>query len=66
MGRQHPDRAAWLRDILARFRERRALPGKQELQNQLQTASDHQTALELLRQLQNRERMVERKDSPEE
>jgi DNA primase len=51
---QHPDRAKWLTAILAEFRQRRALPEKQELRNQLQAASDHAQALELLRQLQNR------------
>ena len=43
-----------LDDILARFRQRRALPEKQELQNRLQAVSDHAQALELLRQLKNR------------
>jgi DNA primase len=54
VGRQHRDRRAWLEDILARFRQRRALPVKQELQNRLQAASNHAQAVELLRQLQNR------------
>lgn len=48
------DRVAWLDMLLARFRERRLLPEKQELQNQLHAASDHTEAVELLRQLQNR------------
>jgi hypothetical protein len=54
LGKRHPDRTAWLKDILARFRERRALPQKQELQNQLRAVSDHAQALDKLRQLQNR------------
>src|SRR5262249_45815927 len=54
IGRRNPDRAAWLRQVLARFEERRTRPVKQELQNQLLAASDHAEALELLRQLQNR------------
>jgi DNA primase len=54
VGRRHPDRAGWLRDLLARFRERRARPAEQEIKNRLHAASDHQAALELLRQLQNR------------
>jgi hypothetical protein len=54
IGRHNPDREAWLLQILARFRERRTRPVKQELRNQLHAASDHQAALELLRQLQNR------------
>jgi DNA primase len=53
IGRQHADRTTWLKNILARLHEQRSLPGKQELQNQLHAASDHQTALGLLRQLQN-------------
>ena len=48
------DRAAWLQDILARFRERQALPVKQELHNQLHAASDHAEAVRLLEQLQKR------------
>ena len=54
VGRRHPDRAGWLRDLLARFRERRLKPVEQAIKNQLHAASDHQAALELLRQLQNR------------
>jgi DNA primase len=54
VGRAHGDRAAWLQEILARFRERQQLPMKQELQNQLHAANDHATALELLRQLQKK------------
>jgi DNA primase len=53
-GRMHPDRQGWLRELLARFRERRLRPVTQELHNQLHAASDPAAALELLRQLQNR------------
>lgn len=53
-GRRHADRAAWLGRVLEAFRERRARPVKQELHNQLHAASDHAAALDLLRQLQNR------------
>ena len=56
VGRAHPDRPEWLRQILARFKERQELPLKQELQNQLHAANDHAAALELLQQLQNRGR----------
>jgi DNA primase len=54
IGRRHPDRSAWLDQLLKIFRERRQRPAKQELHNQLHAASDHALALELLRQLQNR------------
>jgi DNA primase len=54
MGRRNTDRQTWLRAILERFRERRDLPEKQELRNQLHAADDHAQALALLRQLQNR------------
>jgi DNA primase len=54
IGRRHPDREAWLKRLLAHFEERRARPVKQELQNQLHAASDHQAALELLRRLQTK------------
>jgi hypothetical protein len=54
VGRRNPDPADWLRQILPHFRQRRQRPVKEELQNQLQAASDHSTALGLLRQLQNR------------
>ena len=52
IGRMSPERAAWLQRLLADFRQRRRLPLKEELQNQLQAASDHTEAVELLRQLQ--------------
>ena len=52
VGSKHADREGWLRKILDLFKERRRQPAKQELQNKLQAASDHATALELLRQLQ--------------
>jgi DNA primase len=48
------DRPACLKQLLARFQERRLRLAKVELQNQLQAASDPAAALELLRQLQNR------------
>ena len=54
IGRCNPDRAAWLRPLLKHFEERRARPARQELHNQLQSAGDHEAALELLRQLTNR------------
>jgi DNA primase len=54
VGRANPDRAGWLRQLLLRFEERRARTVKQELQNQLLAAPDHQSALELLRRLQAR------------
>jgi hypothetical protein len=41
-----------LRQLLVEFRKRRLLPEKQELQNQLQAASDDKEAIRLLRQLQ--------------
>jgi len=54
VGMLNADREAWLRKILAVFRQRRLLPEKQELHNQLHAASDDAAALALLRQLQNR------------
>src|SRR5262249_51217817 len=51
-GSKNGDRQGWLRQVLARFKELRRQPAKQELQIQLQAAPDHETALELLRQLQ--------------
>jgi DNA primase len=53
VGKNNPNRTAWLGQILNEFRQRRARAEKQELRNQLQAASDHESALELLRQLQN-------------
>jgi DNA primase len=52
VGRLHPDRPGWLRKIVAAFRQRRALPEKLELHNQLHAAADHSAAVELLRRLQ--------------
>jgi DNA primase len=53
VGRAHPDRPAWLRQVLARFRERSELPAKLEIQNQLRAVSNDAQALELLRQVQD-------------
>jgi hypothetical protein len=54
VGRMNKDRPAWLQSILAAFRQRQAQSETQELQNQLHAASDHDRAVALLRQLQNR------------
>ena len=51
-GRLHANPDAWLRDLLAEFRRRRAEPGRQEVHNQLYAANDHTEAVELLRRLQ--------------
>ena len=56
LGRQHPDRAAWLRSLLAEFQRRRREPEKREIQTQLHATADHATAVELLKQLQNQPR----------
>jgi len=53
-GRHCPDRVGWLQQILDRFRERRLRPTREDLQQRLYAASDHATALELLRRLQDR------------
>lgn len=52
-GRRHSDRQTWLRQILARFQERRLRPVTQELQMRLNAVNDPAAELELLRQLQN-------------
>jgi DNA primase len=52
VGRMHRDRPAWLRQLLAVFRDRRALTETQELQNQLHAVSDHDKAVEIFRRLQ--------------
>jgi DNA primase len=54
VGLDHPNREAWLGDLLAYFRQRRARTVKQELQSQLHAASDHAAARKLLERLQNR------------
>jgi TolA-binding protein len=57
VGRNNPNRATLLRQVLDQFRDRRERIVKQQLHNQLQAANevrDHQAALELLRRLQNR------------
>jgi DNA primase len=53
LGTKNAHRNDWLRQILDHFKERRQQSRKHELQNQLQAASDHATAVERLRQLQN-------------
>ncbi len=52
-GAAQPDRQAFWQEVLNRFRQRRCQRKKQELHSQLQAADDHDTAIELLRQLQN-------------
>lgn len=52
IGRANPQRGAWLDRLLAEFRQRRLLPEKQQIQDRLQSASDHTEAVELLRRLQ--------------
>lgn len=54
IGRHSPEPAAWLQSILARFEQRRSLPQKQQLHDQLHGVNDHESAVELLRQLQKR------------
>ncbi len=54
IGRGHPDRPAWLRQLLHRFQERRLRRERQQLHDQLNAVSDHAQALELLRQLKHR------------
>jgi len=54
VGRMMVDRASALRELVAEFRKKRSVPEKEVLQNQLQAASDHTEAVELLRQLQQR------------
>jgi DNA primase len=54
VGRHLQDRPTWLQRLLAFFRERQVLTEKQELQNQLHAVSDHDKAVALLRELQQR------------
>jgi DNA primase len=53
VGRHEKDRPAWLKSILAIFRERQAKTQTQELKNQLHSADDHAQAVALLRRLQD-------------
>lgn len=52
VGRDNPDRGAWLGRLLTEFRQQRLLPEKRQIQDRLQSASDHTEAVELLRRLQ--------------
>jgi DNA primase len=54
IGREERDREYRLRQLLDHFAERRLRPMTQKLQTQLHAANDHEAALELFRQLQNR------------
>jgi DNA primase len=54
IGTANPNRARTLEALLKHFAQRRLRPALDELQNRLHAAADHQTALEVLRQLQNR------------
>jgi DNA primase len=54
VGLANQERKAWLERILKHFRELHEQTQKQELKQQMHSASDHASALELLRKLQNR------------
>ncbi len=53
VGLASPNREAWLRELLAYFRQRREKTVKQELHNQLHALDDHEAALAVLRRLAN-------------
>jgi DNA primase len=59
VGRTIQDRGQWLRKVLDGFRDRREAHGKGLLKDQLTAASDHDAALELLRQLQKRRELLD-------
>lgn len=52
VGLKHPDRTAWLAQIVAAFRDRRTSRDKRSLKSQLQATGDPAAAMELLRKLQ--------------
>jgi DNA primase len=52
VGRHHPDRPAWLRQVLQRFRERREARVSRDLQGKLNATQDPEAAFELLRRIQ--------------
>jgi DNA primase len=52
VGRQHPDRPGWLRQILRRFHERRAARAAKAVQGQLNAVTNPDEAMQLLRKLQ--------------
>ncbi len=54
VGLTHGDRSGWLRQILERFRERRATRRAVEVQGKLNATTDDEAAFALLRQLQQR------------
>jgi DNA primase len=54
IGRMIADRPGALSGLVSEFKKKRSASEKQELQNQLQAASDHTEAVELLKQLQQR------------
>ena len=58
VGLLHPDRPAWLRRILAVIRERQVMTETQKLQNRLHAVNDHDQAVALLRQLQERNEIL--------
>ncbi len=62
VGLQNPNRAEWFRRLLDFFQDRRARSAKQKLQTQLQSISDHQAALELIRKVQREKQEVANDD----
>lgn len=52
VGFRHANRSAWLEQLVAAFRDRRASRDRNQLRSQLQAAGDSAATLELLRRLQ--------------
>jgi DNA primase len=59
IGRMIPDRQDWMRKVLDSFRGRREAEGKGLLKDRLHAAADHDAAIDLLRQLQQRQRFLD-------
>jgi DNA primase len=58
IGQTHTDRAGWLRQIILRFRQRRAAQHSAEVQGKLSATTDPKAAMELLKMLQDRAAMT--------
>jgi DNA primase len=59
IGRMIPDRQDWMRKVLDSFRGRREAEGQGMLKDRLHAAADHDAAIDLLRQLQQRQRFLD-------
>jgi len=56
VGRMAPDRAAWFRDVIERFRSEKVALRRKQLMDQLRAATDDSVRQRVLREIQDLDR----------